>query len=129
MQSNAIDRVTIAKFRNLGLYCSNTDIFFPLPVLTAFTESVEPLQSTTNVQSCPMKLGSFVEQRFGGWVSVVQRSNPSLHLQRSPPDTSMIRAISVSYAAGHPVTKRKYAGIKLGMLVHPMARRRLHDST
>lgn len=121
MQSNAIDRVTIANFRNLGLYCSNTDTFLSLPVLTAFTESVEPLQSTTNLQPCPMKLGNFVEERLGGWVSVVQRSNPSLHLQRSPPDTSMIGAISVSYAAGHPVRQRKYARIELGMLAPPIA--------
>lgn len=129
MQSNAIDRVTIANFRKIGLHCSSTDIFFPLPVLTAFTEFSDPLQSTTNLQPCPTKLGSFVEERLGGWVSVVQRSNPSLHLQRPSPDTSMIRAISVSYAGGHPVKKRNYAGIELGMLVPLLACRWLHYTT
>lgn len=129
MQSNAIDRVTIVNFRNLGLYCSNTDIYFPLPVLTAFTESVESLQSTTKLQPCPMELGNLVEERLGGWVSVVQPSNHSLRLQRSPPDTSITRVISFSCAASHPVTGRTYTGIELGMLVPPMACRWLHDTT
>lgn len=71
MQSNAIDRVTMAKSRNLGLCCSNTDTYLPLPLLTAFTDSAESLALTTNRQPHPMELVSLAEERLGGWVSVV----------------------------------------------------------
>lgn len=64
MHKNAIDRVTTANFRGLGRYCSNTDTHLPVPVpvLTAFTESVDSVLSATNLRHCPRKPVTLVEE-------------------------------------------------------------------
>lgn len=78
---NAIDRVTMAKSRDLGLYCSSLDTILSLPVLTAFTETVDPLPSATKLQPWPRKLVSLVEELHGGCASDVQPPAHDLCLQ------------------------------------------------
>lgn len=71
----------MAKSRDLGLYCSKLDTALSLPVLTTFTEIVDPLPSATKLQPWPRKLVSFVEELHGGCASAVQPPAHDLCLQ------------------------------------------------
>lgn len=62
----------MAKPPDLGPYCSNLDTVLSFPVLTAFTEAVDPLPSATKLQPWPRKLVSLVEELHGGCASAVQ---------------------------------------------------------